>query len=353
MEIASFISDTVHGNKPEGSCGDNGLSGLKNLKRDQILFREGDPSDSMYVIKSGKIAITKSKGSSEVVLAELGPGDMLGEMSFFDSRPRSAGARAVSDVIIIELPFKSLNAQFKTFPEWLKAIVRTVNNHLRNANMKIKNLEKSAEEEHEYFSPHMVTRLVAILSLVGSRYGVAQKDGGIEVPPGMLRKYTIQVFQLPTAKMQRLMEILQTYNYLKIEDLGEGKTRITVFNLDFFVAFTEFYNDWLFRAEDKKTTVVDREMPAMRALLHFGKKELVSDKGMVMVNLTKMQNEALKELNAPFSVDDVNSLIEKKLVSEKKTGDGAITVEYNFNEISTQFPFWELIHTFKKITRDD
>jgi CRP-like cAMP-binding protein len=134
------------------------LSGLKNLKKSEILFREGDASDAMYVIKSGKIAITKAKGTSEVILAELGPGDMLGEMAFFDNRPRSAGAKAMIDTVIIELPFKALNAQFKTFPEWLKAIVRTVNNHLRNANSKIKNLERSTEEETEYFPPHLVTR---------------------------------------------------------------------------------------------------------------------------------------------------------------------------------------------------
>jgi len=64
---------------------------------------------------------------------------MLGEMAFFDDTPRSAGAKAKTDCEVIELPFSALHAQFKKFPEWLKAMVKTVNSHLREANKRIKN----------------------------------------------------------------------------------------------------------------------------------------------------------------------------------------------------------------------
>jgi CRP/FNR family cyclic AMP-dependent transcriptional regulator len=78
--------------------------GVKTLKKGEILFREGDPSDAMYVIKKGRIAITKAKGTKEIVLAELVPGEMLGEMAFFDDKPRSAGAKASVDAEVIALP---------------------------------------------------------------------------------------------------------------------------------------------------------------------------------------------------------------------------------------------------------
>src|SRR5437868_11213550 len=113
----------------------------------------------MYVIKKGRIAITKSKGSSDIILAELSPGEMLGEMAFFDNKPRSAGAKAATDVEIITLPFSALLAQFKTFPEWLKAMVKTVNSHLREANTRIKNLESAQADSAEMFPPHLISRL--------------------------------------------------------------------------------------------------------------------------------------------------------------------------------------------------
>ena len=215
------------------------MSGLRTLKKNEVLFRENDASDCMYVIKSGKIAIMKTKGSSEFVLAELGAGDMLGEMAFFDSKPRSAGAKAMVDSIVIELPFRALNAQFKIAPEWLKAVVRTVSGHLRSANIKIKNLEKTSEDETTYFSPHMVIRLVGVLGLVTSRYGEKTPEGYV-VSQWTIRRYTIQVFQLPTAKMERMMSLLDSMGHMKVEELGEGKQKITIFNNDLLLRFCDF-----------------------------------------------------------------------------------------------------------------
>lgn len=324
----------------------------KVLKKGEYLFREGEASLAMYVIKTGKLGILKAKGNSEISLAELGPGDMVGEMAFFDQKPRSASARAVVDTTVIELPFKALNAQFKTFPEWSKAIMRTVNNHLRNANQKIKALEKSEEESNAVFPPHTVTRLCAILGTVAKIYGEKAQDGsGTLVPPGTLRKYTIQIFQQPTNKMQTLLEVLQGLGHLKVEDLGEGRQRITVFQPDFLIRFVDFYNDFLFKSEDKRTSIEEKEMKTVKALLFYGKKATPNEKGEVKLNLTQMQNDSMRDLGSLFNVDDVNSLSEKKLVGEKFSLEGALAMSFNYTELETQFPYWELIHACRKITR--
>src|SRR3984885_10643357 len=158
------------------------MSGVKKLSKGDFLFHEGDPSDAIYVIKSGRIAITKAKGSGEIVLAEKKSGEMLGEMAFFDNKPRSAGAKAVQDTEVIALPFTSLYAQFKTFSEWLKAVVKTVNSQLRDANVRIKNLEVASSGTEEMFPPPMITRLCAIISLVGMKSGEKQADESLVIP---------------------------------------------------------------------------------------------------------------------------------------------------------------------------
>ena len=328
------------------------MAGPRVLKKGEILFREGDTSDAMYVIKSGKIAITKAKGSSEINLAELGPGDMLGEMAFFDNKPRSAGARAISDAQIIELPFKALNAQFKTFPEWLKAIMRTVNTHLRNANVKIKNLEKVADDDATYFTPHLVTRLAAVLGLVGSKYGEKVPEG-VLVPPNRLRNYTIQIFQQPTSKMTKFQEVLQGLGHLKLEELGEGKQKITLFSPEMIMNFVDFYNEWIFKADDKRTTIEDKDLKPMRALLFFAKKTTPDAKGLVKVNLTQMQNDSMRELGYLFSPDDVNGLSEKKVTGEKQSGDGGLYLSFNPAEIEMLLGYWEIIHACKKVGAKD
>lgn len=324
------------------------MSGPKNLRKGDILFRENDASDAMFVIKSGKIAITKSKGTSEVVLAELGPGDMLGEMAFFENKPRSAGARAVVDTVVIELPFKALNAQFKGMPEWLKAIVRAVNNHLRNANQKIKQLEKSQEEETQFFPPHMMTRLVAVLALVTARFGEKTNEG-IEVNFNILRRYTIQIFQLSTAKMQKLMEILTGLGHMKLEDIGEGRFKVVVYKLDVLFGFVDFYNDFLFKDEGKRTLVEEKELKVIRGLVFYGKKTPLDEKGKLKLNLTQIQQESNKDLGYILSVDDVNSLIEKKLTSDKMPDEGKMYIYPDHPELERIYPFWEIVYALKKV----
>ncbi len=329
------------------------MSGPKTLKKNEILFRENDPSDAMYVIKSGRLAVTKIKGESEIVLAELGPGDMIGEMAFFDNKPRSAGARALQDTVIIELPFKALNAQFKAFPEWLKAVVRAVNNHLRNANKKIKELEKSAEEEKQFFVPLMITKLLAIFCAVAERYGEPDPAGGISVPPGTLRRWTIQVFQAPTNKMQKLNEVLQALGYLKMEDLGEGRMKIVVNNLDLLFGLTDYYTDYLFKDEAKRVGLEEKEMKVARGMIFYAEKTPPNDKGKIKLNLTQIQQDSMRDLGFVLYVDDVNSMIEKGLLSDKMSEEGKLMVFAELDRLKELYPYWEILHALKNVpTRD-
>ncbi|MDZ4661432.1 MAG: Crp/Fnr family transcriptional regulator [Pseudomonadota bacterium] len=326
-------------------------AGSKKILNKQFLFREGDASDSAYVVKSGKIIITKSKGNSEIILAELGPGSMLGEMAFFDNKPRSAGARAHGDAEVIALPFVALNAQFKKFPEWLKVMVKTINQHLREANQRIKNLENTTTHEKEVFDAHTITRYLAILHLIGTKYGEPDPEGVI-VPSGVLRKYTIQIFQQPTAKMQRLIEALQELGYAIIQDLGEGRQRVIIKNLNMLGNLTDFYNDYLFVEEKKRVTIEERELLILRALIQLAKQSPIDDKGFSTVSLTKMQNESMATFGQVIRLEEANPLIEKGLLNEKmQSNNGEILTKLKVADLETIYPYWQIIYSLKKIKK--
>jgi len=54
----------------------------------EIICREGDPGDCMYVIQSGAVEISRQNGSQGVVVAMLEQGDFFGEMALLDQQPR-------------------------------------------------------------------------------------------------------------------------------------------------------------------------------------------------------------------------------------------------------------------------
>jgi CRP/FNR family cyclic AMP-dependent transcriptional regulator len=326
------------------------MSGTKKIERDHYLFREGDPPDAMYVIKSGKFAVVKSKNNSEIILAEIGPGAMVGEMAFFDNKPRSASVKALKESEVIALPYKALHTQFASFPEWCKAIMRTVNDHLRKANQRLKQLEKSPGEEDEMFPPHTTTKLISILNLVGNKYGKPVPEG-LHILGAVLRNYTIQVFQEPTHKMQKLMNTLMEMGLMKIEDIGEGRQRLTIFKPDLLFQFVEWYNEWLFRQEKDRITIREEELKLLDGVLHFAKKVPKDAKGFSKVSLTEIQNESMRELGFLIKIDDLNSLIEKKVLAEKIIEEKSISTLVQVEELEKISPFWGIIYGLKKITR--
>ena len=303
----------------------------------------------MFVIKSGRIAITKAKGSGEIILAEKVGGEMLGEMAFFDNKPRSAGAKAVQDTEVLVLPFSSLHAQFKTFPEWLKAIVRTVNGQLRDANVRIKNLENASSGDEEMFPPHLVTRICAILSLIGFKSG-EKTETGLVIPYGVLRDYCIQIFQQPTNKLDKMMEVLSALRIMQVEELGEGRKRVTILNHKLLTEFTDWYNRYLFTETSKRVTIEEKELPTVRALLFYGKKTAADANGIVKVNLTEMQNNSMRDLNFLFGVNDADPLAAKGLVQEKASeAGGQLSMKFKLADLENVLPFWEIIYTLKKV----
>src|SRR5712691_9273352 len=76
----------------------------RSLKSGQVLFREADPGEEMFVVRTGTVIISKVvSGRVEQVLARATPGDFFGEMSLFDRAPRSATIQAESDGAVLVL----------------------------------------------------------------------------------------------------------------------------------------------------------------------------------------------------------------------------------------------------------
>lgn len=68
-----------------------------------FFFREGDPAESMFVLESGRVTVSKNWQGHELLLRRLGDGDCFGEMALLDLFPRSASVRADTDCRAIEL----------------------------------------------------------------------------------------------------------------------------------------------------------------------------------------------------------------------------------------------------------
>ena len=95
---AGSKGDTNKYGMKDGSLNKNDQTGeRKSIAGGEMVFEEGDAGDMAYLIISGEVEIFRKSGNQERVLATLGRGEIIGEMSLIDNSPRMASARAMSD----------------------------------------------------------------------------------------------------------------------------------------------------------------------------------------------------------------------------------------------------------------
>lgn len=122
---------------------------LKTFKAGQYLFKDGQTSSSMFLIRKGSVGVRKMKGSTFVEIARIYPNQVLGELSFFDRQPRSAAAVALTDVEALEIEFEALDKIWKEIPEYFKAIMASVADRLRRANETVRRLKPNQQVDPE------------------------------------------------------------------------------------------------------------------------------------------------------------------------------------------------------------
>jgi CRP/FNR family cyclic AMP-dependent transcriptional regulator len=108
------------------------------LNRNDVLFTEDVEAESLFIVLDGRVGIaTHRHDDREAILALMEPGDVFGEMSLLDGKPRAATARALETSVCIAVPYAPVRALFASKPEALAAVVRMLAARLRIADEQI------------------------------------------------------------------------------------------------------------------------------------------------------------------------------------------------------------------------
>ncbi len=103
----------------------------QRLAPGELLLREGDRGDAMYVVVSGELEVTKQAEGVELPLARVGPGAIQGEIAAIGGHERAASVRAVTDVEVLRIPREGLLYLLDSGPEPALALLQTVLERVR------------------------------------------------------------------------------------------------------------------------------------------------------------------------------------------------------------------------------
>jgi CRP/FNR family cyclic AMP-dependent transcriptional regulator len=112
----------------------------------ETLFKEGADSGCLFLVKVGRISIRKSVDDGFIEIAQIGPNQILGEIGFFDRRPRSADAVALTYCEVVEIQYEALAPMFDPAPDYLKRIMTGLATRLRDADEVIRELKERLGE---------------------------------------------------------------------------------------------------------------------------------------------------------------------------------------------------------------
>jgi len=103
----------------------------KDYADGEIIIRQGEAGDSMYVIQAGSVEVIEESEGGEVLLAVLEQGDFFGEMAIFEREVRSATVRARGDTRVLTVDRKTLMRRIQRDPSLALNILETMSRRIR------------------------------------------------------------------------------------------------------------------------------------------------------------------------------------------------------------------------------
>jgi CRP-like cAMP-binding protein len=209
------------------------------LKPGEILFRTGERADSMFIIRRGSLKVYALKENEEVQLALLADGAIVGEMAFFDQKPRSAHVKALTPSEITEITRADFDKLLTQIPRWLVTMLQSLSGRIRSTNEKLLHVEKVLKDGQgaSDFPLMPLIRTLRILQLLTLQLG--QKDGTqITLDQGATLEWWMMLTGWSRDYFMRFMSTLQKIGVL--QKRGDGVQKILLTGRPRLQAFTEF-----------------------------------------------------------------------------------------------------------------
>jgi CRP/FNR family transcriptional regulator, cyclic AMP receptor protein len=179
----------------------------RNFPKGRMMVAEGEPSQSLYILLSGRAKVQRSDSEGkEVILAVLGPGEFFGEMSLIDDAPRSASVITLESCDFMAINKESFKAMISQSTEMCLQIMKGLVKRLRGADQKIETL--------------------ALLDVYGRVARVlldfSESVDGERVVKGKLPRQEIaKMIGASREMVSRVMKGLETDGYILVDDSGK------------------------------------------------------------------------------------------------------------------------------------
>ncbi len=117
------------------------MTRMTSHRRGDLIYLPGDPSNSIYFLKEGRMKITGlGEDGHEVMLEIIGPGEIFGEASAIQETPRTTTAEALEDALLCEMDRKDFEGLLSMHPEMSLRVLKHVGFRLKKVEAQLLSL---------------------------------------------------------------------------------------------------------------------------------------------------------------------------------------------------------------------
>jgi CRP-like cAMP-binding protein len=188
----------------------------RRFEAGHVVFREGDDSDTCYVVSSGHArAIRSHTDGRSITLATFGPGDIFGELAMFDDEKRSATVEAVEAVDAVAILGADMRRLLREHPELAVKLVTALGRRLRAAN------ERLARQSFQTVQSRVAQVVSQLVITARAEQGRGDDDGDV-----LLTITQAEIAQLAGSSRESASRFLAVLERAGVISQGRGKITV-------------------------------------------------------------------------------------------------------------------------------
>lgn len=327
----------------------------KKIKRGEVLFKEGDLPQSVFMIQTGKVGLMLDRGGKLFEVISLGPSQVIGEHALFSSSRYEFTAIALQETRVIEVPIDIMKQQFEKCLPGMKLLVKSIADQIRQANKQIK--ATKMETEKAPCPQGLIHRLFTEVHLISRHIGKKdpEKPNEVKVAWDAMKLYATRFFGESPQRLRHLMDLLLKLKYAEFnvrvtEEEEEELSDVTLTNVQVLEDFAEFYQYYLFKGGRAEAIYVDPlALKVAKAFTDLSVGAPVDHRGASKLDWGIVLNEC----KTKYRIDLKNThldILEKKglFVKRKSFDDGRVELSFDRGEFERMAKFWAIIYEIDK-----
>lgn len=319
----------------------------KKLKKGEVLIREGDSIENIYLIKSGRVTLFVERSGKKIELGQLNAGQIIGEKALFGPSKLSFSVMAANEITYLEVPIKLVEPMFAGLSGIIKGVTKGVVDALTDTRKALQSIKM--ETDAIPCGQKFIAKVFATIYMTTNMTGV-KKDDHVLVSWNTLKLYANRIFLEPHSRVYSVIEILTKLKYAEMiytkNDEGEEEfSDIKFFNVKLIEEFSDFYQYQYYKPGKNEVIIIDKiAMKLAGALVALSENAEIDHKRAVNLDYETL----VPEIKAKFGIDLKSGhfeILEKKgLFAQKKSKNDKVYLVFDREEFKRNFIFWQILN---------